>query len=554
MTLEEQNIDNLEEPMDEYIQYNNYMNRKTTNLGRSNTHSYDYNSPNNLIYKNGNIMNNYNNINLNILNNYNEGVNYYNQNNIKMNMNDFEDNNNILSKTSSNYYGQYSNLLMNRKNNSSNNIKINKDSVRKKFHDIEEVNQEINALNHKSNNPNKIRYQSANDYNKYNYHYYEYDDNEVIDNIDEYNKNTKNKNNCCSGANSISNSNRNKNFVYESKNRKKNSDINNHKNENKNSAKVNNIRTYKETNNNDSNDKGDKNKNIQNVKGINFNNINIGINNNNFIIDNNKAYQTYKGPFRSKPNKKENNINGNDILEINDIKEENISKDKNRYSMTNRSDIKKGKFIIKTENDQNMDNNRISKSKQTKSNTNITNKDNNINNFNTSSNNNIFNKAIYNRKVSHDKNTEFFFSIGKYNNNFYEEISPTKKNEDNAENINMEKTTKGTNNNYNNTFDNKTHLKSKSLNKYASDNSNNIYKSKNNFIKSERLSNKKNINEEDKKKISKEYQIKLEEIKERTTDLLHIFSILLENKISLINGNNIRNNGNDNDINIIDNQ
>ena len=35
--------------------------------------------------------------------------------------------------------------------------------------------------------------------------------------------------------------------------------------------------------------------------------------------------------------------------------------------------------IIKTENDQNMDNNKISKSKQTKSNTNIINKDNNIN-------------------------------------------------------------------------------------------------------------------------------------------------------------------------------
>ena len=67
MTLEEQNLNNMEEPMDDYIQYNNYMNRKTTNLGRSNTHSYDYNSPNNLIYKNGNVMNNYNNINLNII-------------------------------------------------------------------------------------------------------------------------------------------------------------------------------------------------------------------------------------------------------------------------------------------------------------------------------------------------------------------------------------------------------------------------------------------------------------------------------------------------------
>lgn len=35
-------------------------------------------------------------------------------------------------------------------------------------------------------------------------------------------------------------------------------------------------------------------------------------------------------------------------------------------------------------------------------------------------------------------------------------------------------------------------------------------------------------------------------------DLLHIFSCLLENKISIINGNN--GNDNDNNINIIDNQ
>jgi hypothetical protein len=240
-----------------------------------------------------------------------------------------------------------------------------------------------------------------------------------------------------------------------------------------------------------------------------------------------------------------------------------------------------------------MDNNKISKSKQTQSNTNIINKDNNnanhfyssntleeknpkykvslsenmyklpvnysqnittnnSNNYNTSSNNNIFNKTIYNRKVSHDKNSEFFFSIGKYNNNFYEEISSTNKNEDNADNVNLETTeTKGTNNN-NNTFNNKTHLKSKSSNKYTSNN-NNVYKSKNNAIKSERLSNnKKNINEDQKKKMSKDYQIKLEKIKERTMDLLHIFSCLLENKISIINGNN--GNDNDNNINIIDNQ
>jgi hypothetical protein len=185
---------------------------------------------------------------------------------------------------------------------------------------------------------------------------------------------------------------------------------------------------------------------------------------------------------------------------------------------------------------------------------NITN--NNSNNFNTSSNNNIFNKTIYNKKVSHNKNSEFFFSIGKYNNNFYEEISSTNKNEDNADKLNMEKTlTKGTNNNYN-TFNNKTHLKSKSTNKYSSDNNNNVYKSKNNFIKSERLSNKNNINEDEKKKISKDYQMKLEKIKERTKDLLRIFSFLLENKISIINGNNGNGNDNDNDnnINIIDNQ
>ena len=120
------------------------------------------------------------------------------------------------------------------------------------------------------------------------------------------------------------------------------------------------------------------NKNIHNVNGINFNNINIGINNNNFIIDNNnKGYQTYSGSFKTNPinvnlDNNINNNNNNDIFEINDIKDikgNDILKDSNKKSksINKKNDLLKKKFIIETENDQNIIRNR-NKSKELTSN------------------------------------------------------------------------------------------------------------------------------------------------------------------------------------------
>ena len=83
MNMEERNKEMIKSPPDNY-----YINKKSNNLIRSHTYSHDYKSPKNYSYKNGNIMNNYDNFELNIINdNYDNGINYYNKDNsIKMNI------------------------------------------------------------------------------------------------------------------------------------------------------------------------------------------------------------------------------------------------------------------------------------------------------------------------------------------------------------------------------------------------------------------------------------------------------------------------------------
>lgn len=114
-----------------------------------------------------------------------------------------------------------------------------------------------------------------------------------------------------------------------------------------------------------------KNNNYQNVNGINYNNINIGINNNNFIIDrNSKVYQTYSGPFRSKPIKVNMiETNQNVLLDLNINKQSIKNKNKtnnNLLSYNNNNDYnnsnnkrsskneQKKVFHIETENDKNI--------------------------------------------------------------------------------------------------------------------------------------------------------------------------------------------------------
>ena len=165
--MEERNKEMIKSPPDKYLKYNNYKNKKTNNLVRSHTQSHDYKSRKNYPYKNGNIMNNYDNFELNLINdNYDNGINYYNKDNsIKMNIIQNDYNNNILSKSSNNYIGAYSSLFMNKKNNSmSNNIRINKASKEfSNMKDSQEGNNEINMKYFDKNNRN-----SKNSYNSYN--------------------------------------------------------------------------------------------------------------------------------------------------------------------------------------------------------------------------------------------------------------------------------------------------------------------------------------------------------------------------------------------------
>ena len=83
MNMEERNKEMIKSPPDNY-----YINKKSNNLIRSHTYSHDYKSPKNYSYKNGNIMNNYDNFELNIINdNYDNGINYYTCYNLMTNCN-----------------------------------------------------------------------------------------------------------------------------------------------------------------------------------------------------------------------------------------------------------------------------------------------------------------------------------------------------------------------------------------------------------------------------------------------------------------------------------
>ena len=447
-------------------------------------------------------------------------------------------------------------------------------------------------------NSNKIRNKSNRNNNIYNnneiiYNVGKYKNNNInaIKNIEEeynnyiYNKNEKNKNIILSNANSYKNIIKTNNYLSDSLN--KNEYI---------------PKDYRQNNNYDNYIYNKRNKNI------NFNNINIGINNNNFIIDNNnKAYQTYNGSFGPKTLKVDMddnlNINNSNTYKSRELNmQQDIIKDTKKFSksLNKRNDFLKGKFIIETENDRNniknrnkskdvninikKDNNNfnnlntnffynsnshtldgknskynISLSKKNYSiplyySQNINTKDKNnknekrLNSYNTYSDGNIFNKTGSSKKNNSnrnsdkkdDKNSEFF----NYNdgiNNCDDEITSEKIKKN--DNLKMNTMNKNTKNNilYNlNSF-------SQRNNNYENGNNNQLYESKNNVIKTERINNKNNnvnINQIKNNKI--EYKNKLDNIKLRMKGLLNIYNYLLTNKINFdINGNfNYRNNNN----------
>ena len=342
-------------------------------------------------------------------------------------------------------------------------------------------------------------------------------------------------------------------------------------------------------------------------KNINFNNINIGINNNNFIIDNNKAYQTYQDSFEPKTIKvdMDDNINNNNIYKNKEIIGQDMLKEKNKKSksLNKRNDFYKGKFIIETENDQNNVKNRnksikndnntnnlntnyfynsnshtldgknskynISLSKKNysiplyysqnlkeKNNNFVTNSNNievknylkNEKKLNTYSDGNFFNKTGSSKKANYsnknsdkksDKNSEFFYYNDRINN-FNSDISSFRNKKNDNTKINpLNKNTKN-NNHYNvNSISQRNDI-------YEKDNNNQLYISKNNFIKSEKNIINNNINKKQVKNNNIEYKNKLENIKVRMKDLLNIYNFLLRNKINFNIVNFKRRNDNNN--------
>ena len=447
----------------------------------------------------------------------------------------------------------------------------------------------INTFNNNyiSNNTNKARNKSHKTNNNI------YNNNDFMYNIGKYNKNNN--------INTIKNiEDEYDNYIY---NKNENIILNN-ANSYKNIAKKNNYLSEalnkKEyiPNNYNQNDEYRNYIYDKRNKNINFNNINIGINNNNFIIDNNKAYQTYQDSFEPKTIK----VDMDDNINNNAYKNKEIIGKKSK-SLNKRNDFYKGKFIIETENDQNNVKNRnksikndnntnnlntnyfynsnshtldgnnskynislckknysiplyYSQNLKEKNNNFVTNSNNmeiknylkNVKKLNTYSDGNIFNKTPSSKKIDYsnknsdkksDKNSEFFYYNDRLNN-FNSDITSFRNKKNGNTKINpINKNTKN-NNHYN------ANSISQRNNIYEKDNNNQLYISKNNFIKSERNIINNNINKKQVKNNNIEYKSKLENIKVRMKDLLNIYNFLLRNKINFNHENFKRRNDNNN--------
>ena len=271
-----------------------------------------------------------------------------------------------------------------------------------------------------------------------------------------------------------------------------------------------------EINKNNESDINQSNSTNKNYHNIYFNNINIGINNNNFIIENDldKEYHTYTAPF--KPKELDTNIKINNFF--------NNEKTFDKESINNKNKILENKshsskYIFKTEQNQNQ--NPYIKRNQL------------INNKYNKNENNIYRSQSLDDKNSKNK---FLLSGNDINNldnkdSFLEsnDFFKYKRNYSSLNNENIQK------NNY--------------IKKYSKNNKNNkndelIYISKNNFIKTEWNINKSKINKNEIKKNTTVFHQNFEKIKNRMTDLLDIYSELLYNKISDQINNEINNNKN----------
>ena len=187
-----------------------------------------------------------------------------------------------------------------------------------------------------------------------------YNEKKNIEDESEYKFNNLNYNKLNKKINSYTNFDRNNLLKLENNNTDYFSKYYNIKNEKANSISYINNEIYK-NNESDINKNNSTNKNYKNIY---FNNINIGINNNNFIIENNidKEYPTYNGPYEPKGLnintkinkcgfgnffKNEKNINNNDM------KKESIN-NRNKTFINKKNKSHSSKYIFKTEQNQNI--------------------------------------------------------------------------------------------------------------------------------------------------------------------------------------------------------
>ena len=403
--------------------------------------------------------------------------------------------------------------------------------------------QRINNSNNNDNNNNILRTKSAKDkLNYYNIYNIDFDEkngndinnknNNIIELGDYYDERKMQFNqNMNSNDNHI-----NKDYLYKTINKKKkNMSVDLYK-----KGRINNIKVY---NNNVYKKEKIKRNDSQN------NHIKAGINNNydnekekyNFIIDNNiiNGYYIYNGSYMPKSKNltinSNSSINGNEIIENNNTNQGNIIND-NKNQIQRYINKRNKSENPKTEIDQNA-NIKNNKSNSIYINSNKKNKilKNNYNTFDEKRLN--YELSSYNSQKDNEK---YFINVNTNNNNknpknandnLYSRTTYIKKN--NMNNIKKFKEYFTDNEDkFNNLNDNKSLKKynsnTNSLSKFPKNINNQIYISKNNYVKSEKFINKSKKSENEFKGNNFQIKSQLDFISNRVINLLGTYSFLLE--------------------------
>jgi len=328
----------------------------------------------------------------------------------------------------------------------------------------------------------------------------------------------------------------NKDYLYKTINKKKkNMSVDLYK-----KGRINNIKVYNSNVYKKEKIKRNESQNNHIKTGINYNN-DIGKENNNYIIDNNIiiGYNTYNGSFMPKSKNltinSKDSFNGNEIFESNNTNQRNIING-NKNQIQNYINKRNKSENPKTETDQK------AYIKNNKSNSIYinSNKKNKIlkNNYNTFDEKRLnYELSSY---ISQKDNDNYIIMVPNNNNNknpknvqdnYFSRTTYIKKN--NMNNIKKFKEYFTDNDDrLNNLNDNKSLKKynsnTNSLSKFQKNISNQIYISKNNYVKSEKFINKSKKGENDFKGNNLQLKSQLDFISNRVINLLGTYSFLLE--------------------------